>query len=258
MESRPTILIIDSDRDFLRALQLQLNTTGHTITATSKAAAQEITLSQSFDLVVLGTLTPRGDAYAFHRWLKRVSRFDDLPIIVIDVPTDQQHIAGWSRAEGMLLDADDYLSKPIEPATLLPRITKLLDQASHRIRVMVVDDHATVRDGIRELLTLQRDILVVGEAINGQEAVDKVAQLAPDVVLMDIVMPVMNGIEATRHVGTKYQRAKVLMLSQYDDMQNVTACSEAGAWGFISKASGGARLLEGIRAVDKGERYVSA
>ncbi len=257
MESRPRILIVDSEPDFIKGLQRELHSLCDIIIATSKAAAQEVTLSERFDMVVLGTLVPRGDAFAFHRWLKRVSRFDDMALIVIDAPSDQQYVAGWTREEGMRLDADDYLAKPVEPVTLVPRITKLLDHVSHRIRVMVVDDHATVRDGIRELLTLQRDIQVVGEAINGQEALDKVTQLAPDVVLMDIVMPVMNGLEAAKHVGSRCQRARVLMLSQYDDDENVSASNEVGAWGFVSKASGGVKLLEGIRSVNRGQRYLS-
>lgn len=257
MESRPKILIIDDEPEFAHELAGEL--AGYDVNiAGSRTDAQGSILRDRYDLVVLGTLMPRGDAFVFHHWLRSYSRFDDIGLLIIDAPPERQLVDGWSKDEGMRLDADDYLMKPVDAVRVAARVERLLDRASRRIRVLVVDDHATVRDGIRELLTLQRDIQVVGEAVNGQEALQKVAQLAPDVVLMDIVMPIMNGLEATKQLGRQQTRARVLMLSQYDDEANVAASTAAGAWGFVSKADGGSKLLEGIRSVDQGKKYVTA
>jgi DNA-binding NarL/FixJ family response regulator len=139
----------------------------------------------------------------------------------------------------------------------MPRIQRLLDkQPGKRIRVLIVDDHAVVRDGIRAVLALQRDMQVVGEAANGKEGLEKTIELMPDVVLMDIVMPVMNGLDATKEICRQCERTKVLVLTQYDDDENIRASREAGALGFIPKAAASARLLTGIRSVARGEEFI--
>ena len=116
----------------------------------------------------------------------------------------------------MRLVAEDYVCKPIEPASLVPRIQRLLEEVTRMIRVLVVDDHTMVRDGICAVLALQKDIDVVGEAVNGQDALAKVLRLIPNVALMDIVMPVMSGLEATKQITRECPQTKVLILSQYD------------------------------------------
>jgi NarL family two-component system response regulator LiaR len=156
--------------------------------------------------------------------------------------------------EGMQCDAEDFLAKPITSAALVPRIQALLNRETRRIKVLIVDDHAVVRDGIRAVIALQRDMQVVGEAVNGQEGVDKTMELSPDVVVMDIVMPVMNGLDAAKEIHTKNENAKILMLTQYDDEENVLASKKAGAVGFIPKASASSRLLTGIRSVARGDQ----
>ena len=98
-----------------------------------------------------------------------------------------------------------------------------------KIRVLIVDDHTLVRDGIRALLALIADIEVVGEAANGKEALEKIKTLAPDVVLMDLAMPVMGGLEATRRIRKEFPEVKVLALTQYDDSEYVIPVIEAGA-----------------------------
>ncbi len=155
----------------------------------------------------------------------------------------------------MQCDADDFLTKPIEPAALIPRIEKLLDKATKRIRVLVVDDHAVVRDGIRAVLALQRDMQVIGEAVNGKEAVEKTIELMPDVVLMDIVMPEMNGLDAAKEICRQCPQVKVLMLTQYDDEENVKASRQLGALGLIPKTVVSSQLLTGIRSVNEGKRF---
>jgi DNA-binding NarL/FixJ family response regulator len=208
------------------------------------------------DVVVLGTIMPRGDAFLFHQWLKQTPRFSDVPILVIDAPREKELLCGWRREEGMQCDAEDFIFKPIEPAVLVPRIEKLLDKVTERIRVLVVDDHAVVRDGIRAVLALQRDMQVVGEAVNGKDALEKTVELSPDVVLMDIVMPVTNGLDATRQICKECQQARVLMLTQYDDEENVLASRQAGALGFIPKTAVSSQLLAGIRSVSQGKQFV--
>jgi len=117
------------------------------------------------------------------------------------------------------------------------------------IRVLVVDDHTIVRDGICSLLALVSDIEIVGEASNGKEAVKKVRELAPDVVLMDIAMPVINGLEATRRIRREFPHTKVLALTQYDDREQIFSMIEAGARGFITKFAASSELSLGIRAI---------
>ena len=126
-----------------------------------------------------------------------------------------------------------------------------------KIRVLVVDDHTVVRDGICALLALAGDIEVVGEADNGREALDRVRELVPDVVLMDVAMPTMDGLEATRRIHREFPQTKVLALSQYDDREYVFSIVEAGAQGFISKTAASSELVSGIRAVHRGDSFLS-
>jgi DNA-binding NarL/FixJ family response regulator len=126
-----------------------------------------------------------------------------------------------------------------------------------KIRVLVVDDHSIVVDGICALLGLAKDIEVAGEASNGSEALEKVKKLLPDVVLMDIAMPIMDGLEATRRIRKEFPRVKVLVLTQYDDKEYVFPVIEAGASGFISKTAASSELVSGIRSVYQGDSFLS-
>ena len=126
-----------------------------------------------------------------------------------------------------------------------------------RIRVLIVDDHTLVRDGIKALLALAMDIEVVGEAANGMEALEKVRELTPDVVLMDLAMPIMGGLEATRRIRKEFSGTKVLALTQYDDSDYVVPVIEAGAQGFITKMSAFSELATAIQSVYRGESYLS-
>lgn len=117
------------------------------------------------------------------------------------------------------------------------------------IRVLVVDDHAILRDGIRSLLERQPGIIVTGEASNGLEALEKISADPPDIVLMDIAMPVMNGIEATQRIKELYPRVKVLILTQHDDREYIQPLLQAGASGYVLKRSGGREVLTAIHHV---------
>jgi len=126
-----------------------------------------------------------------------------------------------------------------------------------KIRVLIVDDHTLVRDGIRALLALVADIEVVGEASNGKEALEKTKELSPDVVLMDLAMPVMGGLEATRRIRREYAQVKVLALTQYDDSEYVVPIIQAGARGFVTKMGAFSELTAAIQAVYRGEAFLS-
>jgi DNA-binding NarL/FixJ family response regulator len=125
------------------------------------------------------------------------------------------------------------------------------------IRVIVADDHTVLRDGLRYLLEAQGDIQIIGMAANGQEAVDQAAQSCPDVILMDISMPVMNGIEATRHICRICSNTKVAILSMHHTAEYMQRALEAGAVGYLLKDSAGAELVTAIRAIYNGNRYLS-
>ncbi|HEX5810257.1 MAG TPA: response regulator transcription factor [Anaerolineales bacterium] len=125
------------------------------------------------------------------------------------------------------------------------------------IRVIVADDHTVLRDGLRYLLEAQGDIQIIGMAANGQEAVDQAAQSCPDVILMDISMPVMNGIEATRHICRICSNTKVAILSMHHTAEYMQRALEAGAVGYLLKDSAGAELVTAIRAIHNGKRYLS-
>ncbi len=122
---------------------------------------------------------------------------------------------------------------------------------------MIVDDHQLIRQAVRALLRAAPDIDVVGEARDGQEAVALTQQLSPDVVLMDIEMPLMDGVEATRQIVGSRCSARILILTMREDGADVRRCIEAGAHGFQIKNSDRSELVQGIRAVAQGERWVS-
>lgn len=126
-----------------------------------------------------------------------------------------------------------------------------------KIRVLVVDDHTIVRDGICALLALAGDIEVVGEAANGRDALEMAKELAPDVVLMDIAMPILSGLEATRRIHKEFPDIRVVALTQFDDKDYVFPFIEAGACGFLSKAAASSELTSAIRCVYRGESFLS-
>ena len=126
-----------------------------------------------------------------------------------------------------------------------------------KIKVLVVDDHTIVRDGICALLSLTPDMEVVGEASNGREALEKLKLLVPDVIVMDIAMPVMGGLEATRVIRDEFPEIKVLVLTQYEDKEYVFPAIEAGALGFIIKTAASSDLATGIRSVYRGDSFLS-
>ena len=122
-----------------------------------------------------------------------------------------------------------------------------------RISVLIVDDHAVLRYGLKSLLDLQEEIELVGEAANGQEAVEQVRQLVPDVVLMDLAMPEMDGIEATRRIRALSPSTKIVVLTSFRDDENVFSAIKAGAMGYLLKNIGPADLVKAIVAAYHGE-----
>ena len=125
-----------------------------------------------------------------------------------------------------------------------------------KINVMIVDDHALVREGITALLKLYDDVQVVGEASDGAEAIVNAEKLKPDVILMDIAMPGLGGLEATTEIKKRNPEIRVLVLSQYGDKEYVNRFLKANVSGYILKRAVGGELIAAIRAVAKGECYL--
>ena len=121
------------------------------------------------------------------------------------------------------------------------------------IRVVLADDHAVVRKGIREFLEQEGDIVVVAEAVDGVQAVSLVVEHRPDVAVLDIQMPGMSGIEATRQIKAQSPEVRVLVLTAYDDDPYIFALLHAGANGYILKTADSAELVRALRAVHRGE-----
>ena len=121
-----------------------------------------------------------------------------------------------------------------------------------RIRVLIADDHAIVRDGVRALLTLADDVEVVGEAADGMEAIEACRRLRPDLVLMDIAMPGLGGLEATLQIRKELPEVKVLVLTQYEDREYVRRFLKLGVSGYVLKKAAGAELVAAVRAAAKG------
>lgn len=126
-----------------------------------------------------------------------------------------------------------------------------------KIRILLADDHAVVRQGFRLILSAEADMEIVGEAANGREAVELAEKLQPDVVVMDVAMPELGGIEATRRVAGTAPRARVLALSMHKDSVYVREILRAGARGYLLKDAIDRDLLAAVRAVARGDGYLS-
>jgi DNA-binding NarL/FixJ family response regulator len=123
------------------------------------------------------------------------------------------------------------------------------------IRIVIADDHALMRDGLKMILGTQMDFIVVGEAANGSEAITKAGNLRPDVILMDIGMPIMNGTEACRKIHSCFSETKIIMLSMHNTKEHVFQSFRAGASGYLLKQSVGSEIIEAVRAVLNNKPY---
>lgn len=126
------------------------------------------------------------------------------------------------------------------------------------IAVLLADDHAVVRDGLCLILESNRGIRVVGQASTGREALAKVEELHPDVVLMDISMPELNGLEAARMIRERFPRTAVIVLSMHSSAEYVYRALQAGVCGYVLKESAGREVVDAVRAANLGRRYLSA
>lgn len=125
-----------------------------------------------------------------------------------------------------------------------------------KIRILLADDHAVLRAGLRALLSREPDMEVVGEAASGTETLRKVEELRPDVVLMDISMPGMEGLEATAQIKQKHPRVKVLILTMHEDRRYLLPALKAGASGYVVKRAADVELIGAIRAIQRGEAFL--
>jgi len=256
METKAKILLVDDESEFIADIQEKLLAKGwQVLTAGNRLQAEEVARHEKPALIILGTIMPRGDAFQLHQWLKQNPNFKEVPLIVVDAPPEKQLIKGWRMDEGLKLEAEQYLTKPVESASIVAWAEKFLDKTLRKIKVLVVDDHSVVREAICALLSLQKDMEVIGEAVDGRDAIDKVQRLMPNVAVMDIVMPVMSGLEATKRITKKWPETKVLILTQYDEEENMFVAKQVGAYGFIAKSAASSDLLTGIRTVGEGRYF---
>jgi DNA-binding NarL/FixJ family response regulator len=125
------------------------------------------------------------------------------------------------------------------------------------IRVLLVDDHQMLREGLRAILERDSKVTVVAEARNGREAVEMVAKLEPDVVVMDIGMSELNGVDAARQIHANFHSVKLVALSAHSDRRFVSAMLDAGASAYVLKEAAGEEILRAIHAVDRGRKFLS-
>jgi DNA-binding NarL/FixJ family response regulator len=125
-----------------------------------------------------------------------------------------------------------------------------------RIKVLIADDHRVVREGLMAILKTKENIDVVGEAQDGQEAIEKVRTLEPDVILMDVSMPRMGGVEATRQIKREFPHIGIIALTMYDEQQYIFDLVRAGATGYLLKDTESAQIVEAIRAIYRGESLI--
>lgn len=125
------------------------------------------------------------------------------------------------------------------------------------IRVLLVDDHGIIRDALYYLLSAQGDIDIVGTAVDGLDAVDKARQDCPDVIVMDIAMPRMDGLQAAREICKFCPTTRVVMLTIYDTREHIEQALNAGAKGYVLKDAAGKELVEAVRTLHAGGRYFS-
>jgi DNA-binding NarL/FixJ family response regulator len=123
------------------------------------------------------------------------------------------------------------------------------------VRILIVDDHSLVREGLKMILESQSDMNVVGEAADGRDALKKAEALRPDVIIMDIAMPELNGIEATRMIHKLLPTVRVIILSMHHTNEHVFRAMQAGARAYLLKESAGFSVVEAVRAVMKGQQY---
>lgn len=127
-----------------------------------------------------------------------------------------------------------------------------------KIKILIADDHAIVRDGLRQILSDLKDFTVIGEAADGKEALEKVKSLHPDVLLLDIAMPTLNGLEAIRLIKQSASQVQIVILSMHSKETYVQQALTAGALGYILKASPSSDIIEAIRAAHRGEYFLSS
>lgn len=126
-----------------------------------------------------------------------------------------------------------------------------------RIRIFIADDHEVIRDGVRALLEKSDKYKVVGEASNGDEAFAKIAELKPEIIIMDISMPGTNGIEATRAIREHNKESKIIILSMHTDADHISACLSLDVAGYVVKTHGGKEIIASIEAVHEGKKFYS-
>ena len=126
-----------------------------------------------------------------------------------------------------------------------------------KLKILIADDHAMIRNGVKALLASQKDFKVVGEAANGAEAIEQYISLSPDLLILDISMPDMNGMQVTEKILQHDPKARIIILSMYDDEEYISKCMENGVMGYVVKNETSAELTQAVTTVLKGQTYFS-
>ncbi len=235
----PTALVVDDDptlRDVYRAL---LTLQGYTVrTAADGLEALHQLQTDPPDVVLLDQQLPQMSGLEVLRCLHALGR--QVPVVLVSGTLDAE-----TCATAQALGVRACLQKPIGWVDLERCLVPLQDRP--RLRVLLADDHPVVRAGLAALLSAEADLAVVGQADDGQEAVEKACALLPDVVLMDVAMPVLDGIAATRRIRAACPTVQVIGLSMFDRSAEAQPMLDAGAVGYVSKTETAAALFAMLR-----------
>lgn len=222
------ILVVD-DEPVVRGVVVELlSGAGHEI-VTAESGEQALALLDDVDLLLCDVGLPGVSGGAVVEAAR--GRRPGLPVLLMTGDPDDQ--------------SPGALAKPFSPSDLLESVAGALGRP--RFRVVVAEDHPAVRASLVAYLDAQEDIVVVGEAENGVQALELAEREAPDFVLMDIRMPVVGGIEATRTIKERRSRTRVVLLSAYEQDELIEAGLEAGAEGFLLKGASGSELVAAVR-----------
>ena len=136
-------------------------------------------------------------------------------------------------------------------------MSSLVNMNNEKVNVIIVDDHPLIREALRNAIGKESDFQVIAEATNGEDAIRITAELSPDVIIMDISMPVINGIEATKQIKSRFPQISILILTVHTDIESIFSILQAGASGYLTKAAFGKEIIHTLRALVAGETVLS-
>lgn len=258
------VLVVDDEPHLRSALTKLLKAEQYTVlTAADGETALRISRQKLPDIVLLDVAIPAPDGREICRQIRQFSKTTRM-VYFTGMVEGYRHQPSMQE---LMLEADALIAKPASARTILAELRRVLEKsrdkqgggggnASPMIRVLVVDDHQVVREGLCRILAADGDIEVVGQAQNGQEAIQQAVHLVPDVIVMDLKMPGMDGIEATREIKEKCPSTNVLMLTLYAE-DVLAEAVEAGVSGYLLKDSSMSQITASVHEVYDGGSPIS-